>query len=90
MKDYLVAAVNKSMHSKQFYHILNMISTSIMLLVSWKQSRPFHAVLSTVLKSLESLPDLLFLYACLGVLEFKWANASKRIRSGGQMYLFIF
>lgn len=85
MKDYLVAAVNKSMHSKQFYHILNMISTSIMLPVSWKQSGLFHAVLSTVLKSLESLADLLF-----WSLEFKWANTSNRIWSGGQMYLFIF
>lgn len=36
MQDYLVAAVNKSIHSKRFYHILNMISTSIMLLVWWK------------------------------------------------------
>lgn len=37
MKDYLVALVNKSMHSKQFYHVLNMISTSMMFFVSWNR-----------------------------------------------------
>lgn len=51
MQDYLVAAVNKSIHSKHFYHILNMISTSIMLLVWWKQIGLFYAVTSNVLKS---------------------------------------